>query len=159
MANDGKNLPISDEYLNEKRADGIRGILEWIVEKAVRQVGRVEVVRNLLGPKICVRFGLEIPDRLTREFLDYLISSGQVRGFLMKDAIQHTLGEDSSLSLKEEEAVAEFYRDLPRKQREYYLQKYLPKARKKIIGNRVAGSGPQRRQGRRTVPRPRQRSA
>ena len=132
MSSEDRTLPTSDEYLNENRAEGIQGALELILEKAVRMVGKVEVVRNLLGPKICVRFGLEIPNRLTSEFLDYLISSRQVRGFLIKEAIHRLFGEDSSLSLEEEEKVAEFYRDLPRKQREYYLQKYLPKARKKI---------------------------
>ena len=89
-------------------------------------------LKYLLGPKLCMRFGLEISDYMTREFLEYLISSGQVRGLLIKDAIQRNLGEDSSLSKKEEEKVSEFYQDFPQKQREYYLQKYPPKARNKM---------------------------
>lgn len=118
---------------NEKRAKGMPGVLRWILEKFVSVEVRVEQgVKYLLGPKLCMRLGLEISDYLTSEFLEYLISSGQVRGFLVKDAIQNTLGEDSSLSKKEEEKVSDFYQDFSQKQREYYLQKYPPKARNKL---------------------------
>ena len=118
---------------DKKHRKGIHRVLWWILEKFVSVEVRVEQgVKYLLGPKICIRLGLEISDYLTREFLEHLISSGQVRGFLVKDAVQNTLGEDSSLSKNEEEKVSDFYQDFPQKQREYYLQKYPPKARNKM---------------------------
>ena len=119
---------------DKKRAKGMPGLLRWILEKFVGMEVRLEQrLKYLIGPKICMRLGLEISDYMTREFLEYLISSGQVRGFLVKDAIQRNLGEDSSLSKKEEEKVSDFYQDFSQKQREYYLQKYPPKARNKLI--------------------------
>lgn len=109
---------------NEKRRKGMHRALRWILEKFVSVEVRVEQgLKYLIGPKLCMRLGLEISDYMTREFLEYLITSGQVRGFLVKDAIQRNLGEDSSLSKKEEEKVSEFYQDFSQKQREYYLQK------------------------------------
>ena len=66
---------------NEKRAKGMPGVLRWIVEKAVGMEVRVEQgLKYLIGPKLCMRLGLEISDYMTREFLEYLRLSGISRG-------------------------------------------------------------------------------